>query len=342
MDTIKTGKQLFEIISLCYHADRPLMLVGGHGIGKSEQAQQAATALGINFHCSDLSLMEPPDLVGLPKLKGQTTIYAPPSSLPTSGSGIWILEELNRCDRHMLAPCLQLLTTRRLNDYELPQGWLPMAAVNPSEDGGYDVNELDPALLSRFVVVSVVPDHDEWLAWAKRHQLHPQVIDYVASDDSIFDHPDSNPRSWKYVSDIVKTHERNGSSEIALRAAVIGAVGIERGCAFLATLKNTTRPLTADEVINDYRKHCKKLRGLVKEGHLDDVDLTLLAVLKRLQPVDEYELVREDPTKWRNLQVFLYDLPGDLLEKARARFKDRDYEFPKQPTKKRKKGVKAA
>jgi hypothetical protein len=60
-----------------------------------------------------------------------------------------VFEELNRASELTRTPCLQLCTARRLNDYVLPQGWVPMAAINPRRDGYY-VDELDaPLTLTR-------------------------------------------------------------------------------------------------------------------------------------------------------------------------------------------------
>ena len=56
-----------------------------------------------------------------------------------------MLEELNRAERYIQQPALQLLTARRLHEYELPPGWSTVAAINP-EDGEYQVTPLDPAL----------------------------------------------------------------------------------------------------------------------------------------------------------------------------------------------------
>ena len=163
MMPIKAGKPLVELTRLCYEADQPLLLVGRHGVGKSVLLAQAAAELGIDYLCRDLSLMEPPDLVGLPRLDGPVTRYSPPSFLPAGGKGLLVFEELNRCPPYMRAPCLQLLTGRVLNDYTLPAGWVPMAAINPA-DQGFEVDDLDPALRSRFVQAFVEPDREEWLA----------------------------------------------------------------------------------------------------------------------------------------------------------------------------------
>ena len=101
--------------------------------GLAELLQQAAQALKIECVVFDLSIMEPTDLIGMPAKKGGRTVYCPPASLPDGGKGFLVMEELNRAPRYMMAPTLQLLTARRLNDYLLPAGWLPVAAVNPAK-----------------------------------------------------------------------------------------------------------------------------------------------------------------------------------------------------------------
>lgn len=45
---------------------------------------------------------------------------------------------------------MQLLTARRLYQDEMPEGWVPCAAINP-ESGEYQVTLLDPALGPRFM-----------------------------------------------------------------------------------------------------------------------------------------------------------------------------------------------
>jgi len=179
MLTVKAGRQLIELIKLCYHANRPPLLIGKHGIGKSELFAQAAIDLGIGYCCRDLSLMEPPDLVGLPKLEGTTTRYLPPAFLPVEGEGVLVFEELNRCAPYMRAPCLQLLTARCLNDYQLPPGWLPCAAINPSDDGNYDVQELDAALLSRFTRVFVIADREVRPTYARPSRRWPDLVGII-------------------------------------------------------------------------------------------------------------------------------------------------------------------
>jgi hypothetical protein len=148
----------------------------------------------------DLSLLEPPDLVGLPVIKEGRTHYASPAELPSQGRGVLMLEELNRAEIPVMQPALQLLSARRLHAYELPEGWTCVAAVNP-EDGDYQVNRLDPALRSRFLQLSVCADRDTWLGWATRANVHPVIARLVRDHADVFDH--ASPRSWTYASDLL-------------------------------------------------------------------------------------------------------------------------------------------
>jgi MoxR-like ATPase len=327
MDTLPAGKPVLELIELCYQANRPILLSGHHGVGKSELLQQAADDLGIGFVCRDLSLMEPPDLTGLPRIEGSRTAYSPPKFLPQKGQGLLVFEELNRCERYVRVPCLQLLTTRTLNDYHLPDGWLPVAAVNPA-DSGYEVAELDVALVSRFVQVHVVPDRDHWLNWARRNEIHPSVISYVASDETVFDTPESSPRSWAYVSVVLKIAAQQRTADQTLRAAVLGLLGDTRGSAFLRTLKQADVPLTATAILHSYRVHRANLQRWVEHGRLDLVEASLRALLTALQPRADYIEVREAPDWWENLSLFLADLPRDQRQTAESFFRERDYAMP--------------
>ena len=333
MDTIKAGRPLREFISLCYAADRPALICGQHGVGKSEMLEQAASDLGIGFICRDLSLMEPTDLTGMPKTSGQNTVFLPPSFLPTSGKGLLVFEELNRCERYMRAPCLQLLTARKLNDYSLPSDWLPLAAINPPDEN-YEVSELDPALLSRFAQVRIVPDRAEWLNWARRQGVHSEVIKYVESDDSVFDQPESNPRAWKYVSDVLIAAEKAAQSESTLRTVVLGQVGEKRGTAFLKMLKQGLRPLTPAEILEGYKQQQKRMRSWITAGHIELAESSLRAIEVHLQPKAEFQAVLDDAQAWKNLAAFLGDLPADLQEEAEKYFDKRKYKYPTLKTRK--------
>ncbi len=330
MKTIKVGLQLIKLIKLCYRANRPPLLIGRHGIGKSELLEQAAVELGIGYCCRDLSLMEPPDLIGLPKMDGTTTRYLPPAFLPVQGEGLLVFEELNRCAPYMRAPCLQLLTARCLNDYRLPPGWLPCAAINPpDDDADYDVQDLDAALLSRFTRVAVIADREEWLSWARAKQLHPDVLGFVASDPDIF--TDTNPRSWKYVSNHLLAAAANSVDRDILGAAIAGEIGNNRAMAFGDFRRRGSRYLTppdATELLRRYGHHQQQVRAWRTAGRLDVLGIITNSVQLLLQPGDNYETIRSDRKQWQALGDLLADLPPDLSAKVLKFMRGRGYETP--------------
>src|SRR2546430_595407 len=78
---VPIGGRVSAVLALAYRANRAVLLEGPTGIGKSELVRQVAEELGIAFAVLDLSLLEPPDLIGLPVVEDGRTRYAIPSAL---------------------------------------------------------------------------------------------------------------------------------------------------------------------------------------------------------------------------------------------------------------------
>lgn len=314
---LNAGKEVVDILALAYASGQPVMLEGPHGVGKSQLVEQGAASLGIGYIVRDLSLMEPPDLIGLPRFENGKTVYAPPAFLPTNGKGLLVLEELNRCERYMRSPCLQLMTARCLNDYTLPPGWLPVAALNPAGES-YDVHELDPALQSRFIRIEVRAEAKSWLAWAERNGVHPAVRAYVAKVDRVFE--SSNPRSWAYVSNVVTAHESGGAGDRkALLATVAGLVGETHATAFVKTYRGeAATTVDSDSVLRNYRKAGTVVRGWAKARTTDMLQAAARSVMVALQDSDACAEIRGDAAMTKNLESFIADLPADIGRKVRT------------------------
>lgn len=320
MKQLAAGPPLVEFIKLCYQANLPPLLIGKHGVGKSELLEQAADELEVQYICRDLSLMEPPDLIGMPKLEGGVTRFFPPSFLPTGGKGILVFEELNRCPSYMRAPCLQLLTARCLNDYRLPPGWLPCAAINPNED--YEVQDLDPALLSRFVKLEVVPDRKLWLYWAERNSINEDVLRYVNSDSKIF--KDTSPRDWVMASKVLK-EVTSKTPKTVVQAALSGIVGRERATAWLAFLKGGPKIPSFAELLEDYKKNYQKQVVQWRDnGQVDILDNLVYSTKVHLQSIDQASEFTKDKKLVENFVQFMKDIPQDLKEDLEDFLEKRD------------------
>lgn len=319
---LKAGKQVIEALGMAYCANIPVMLIGRHGIGKSQLFEQAAEELEVDCIVRDLSLMEPPDLVGLPYTDNGRTRYAPPSFLPSNGQGLLVFEELNRCEKYMLAPCLQLLTARRLNDYVLPEGWLPVAAINPAGDA-YDVNEIDPALLSRFTKIEAEPSVPDFLAWAKANGVHPAVQQYVGSVRDVFGSDESNPRAWTHLSDLLKASEKRArGGRSVLPALVAGLVGGIHANAFLKSYRGTEASLTLNGILADPQNSLDIVRAWKAGKRTDLLAATAHQIQVALQSSDVCVELCDEPGKAKVLRDVCKAFPADLASPIRARMKE--------------------
>lgn len=212
---VSIGPDLGRLLDVARQEGSPVLLKGSHGIGKSEYLKAYAAERTLAFVPLDLSLLEATDLTGLPyrDVERNRTVYAPPSVLPSDAGPpcILALEELNRCDRSVRQPCLQLLTERRLNDYRLPESCFVVGSINPSGER-YDVDELDPALLSRFVTLNVYADRRHWAAWAQTQGLLQDVVSLIERTPDIF--RSAPPRSWTKAARLLAIAQQTNLAEL--------------------------------------------------------------------------------------------------------------------------------
>ena len=316
------GDRLKAVLHIAYRARRPVLLEGPTGIGKSD-VKEVATELGIRRIVLDLSLLEPPDLVGLPVTKEGRTKYAAPAILPTDGAGLLMLEELNRAERYIQQPALQLLTERRLHDYELPEGWSTCAAINP-ERQEYQVTAMDPALRSRFLNLKICADRESWLRWAEQNEVHQVVLQLGRLHDRLLE--DTPPRTWTYVSDVLKALTPKERENQTLLSDLLGGYltppWIEM---LLKVLPSCGQALAIDvnRLLRGHNEGVKLVEELVafrKQGRTD----VLEAVANRVQALVEgpelNALIGRNEFSIEAFEKLISELPGDRREILQVRF----------------------
>ena len=69
---------------------------------------------------------------------------------------------------------------RQLGDYELPDGWVVIAASNRPEDGAGVHGRIDTAVTGRFAThLNVVPDVDEVLEYANANNWDERLYAFL-------------------------------------------------------------------------------------------------------------------------------------------------------------------
>ena len=212
-----------------------VLLMGGHGIGKSEVVKEAARRLGIPCVDIRLSQCDVGDLKGMPFLVNGRTFFAPPDFFPLreddakelqkqlglkdnislglyGDKGILFLDEINRANREVQQAAFEIVLDRRLNMRSLPEGWRVVSACNDNDDL-YSVIDFDPAFLDRFFVIKFRPEQDEWFDWAKKSNVHDAVYMFLRKFNNYL-YPTNEavktattaknkvhgPRSWAHLS----------------------------------------------------------------------------------------------------------------------------------------------
>jgi hypothetical protein len=228
-----------------------------------------------------------------------------------------MLEELNRAERYIQQPALQLLSARRLHEYELPPAWICVATVNP-ETAEYHVTALDKALRARFLQVRVRSDRASWLAWAQTRNLHPGIVALAQAHERLLD--DVPPRTWTYTSELVQAFSPEELEDGALlRDALGGYLPPAWVEALLASKSSWGSRLTFDvrELLGTYAPGCplaKQIAGYREQGQTDRLD----EIVKRLVPLlsgpEAGVLAAQRQLTLASFEALIADLPGDQRE----------------------------
>ncbi len=119
---------------------------------------------------------------GFPKIAKSGTreimSWVPPGFLPTKGKGILFFDEINLAPASVQAAAYQLVLDRRIDEYELPEGWDIIAAGNRTTDRS-GVHAMSSALANRFVHLDYTVDIDDWLGWASKNGITDLTRGYL-------------------------------------------------------------------------------------------------------------------------------------------------------------------
>jgi len=259
---IQTAKRIIEAAAL---ADDTVIMNGKHGIGKSQIVKQFAKEGDYHLEELFLSHQEVGDLIGIPH-----TIEDGDSTITKWSIPIWLqrmnvasqqgkhcvlfLDELNRAPIDVRQSALQLVLERQIHEHILPTvngtRTLIVAAQNPADD--YQVDELDPALLDRFLYIDVEEDASAWLKWSRETGVNSIVRDFIKEfPDRLHwtpaDSPiGSSPRSWEKLSDFL--NQKDNIPHEILFQVMKGKVGMEIASQFHSFFQNYVDVIKMEDI----------------------------------------------------------------------------------------------
>ena len=253
---IKEAKQ--EIINtvkayLCKNAEgeyripairqRPVLLMGPPGIGKTQIMEQIASECGIGLVSYTITHHTRQSAVGLPMIKTEefdgkeysVTEYT--MSEIISGvykavkeqghrEGILFIDEINCVSETLIPTMLQFLQCKTFGNQKVPDGWIIVAAGNPPEFNR-SVREFDMVTYDRLRVINIDADLEVWREYAREREIHNAILSYLDIRPQNFYRVEADvdglkfitARGWEDMSSLMYVYEELG---ISINAGVVG------------------------------------------------------------------------------------------------------------------------
>lgn len=224
---------------------RSTLLMGSPGIGKTDVLRQVARELSMGCKITEASSLDPTDTRGIPYVVDGESRYGRPSLLPDpekdGETGLLGIDELASCMPAVQVSLYPLFLERRLGDYPLPKGWIPVATGNYTSDSSVAHN-LSAALTDRVFILNVVPNFTVWKEdYAFKNGIATEIISFLnyrpdlfytfaKRDKSSKGKAFASPRSYELASDALKT----GLSGEPLHAVMAGCLGEGVAVEFMA------------------------------------------------------------------------------------------------------------
>lgn len=211
-------KRAFELANqMVKMREIPFFFHGRPGIGKSEIVEQLAADNNMKLEILMLTQIDSQDLRGIqyPDAASKRMVYYPPEFLPgpTSPPTLLFLDELTGAEPRLQVSAYQLLLSRRIGSYHLPDNCYVCAAGNGPADGAI-AYEMGTALASRLLHIGVQAEPRSWIEWALRSNIHNSIITLIQLKGDLLEQTDHqlergdligpNPRAWARASKVLQ------------------------------------------------------------------------------------------------------------------------------------------
>ncbi|GFI08202.1 hypothetical protein IMSAGC007_00646 [Lachnospiraceae bacterium] len=230
---LKDAWGAYEIPSI---RQRPLLLLGAPGIGKTQIMEQIARECGIALVSYTITHHTRQSAIGLPFIvekdfggeKKAVTEYTMSEivasvyeKMEKTGlkEGILFIDEIN-CVSETLAPAmLQFLQCKTFGSHKVPEGWIIAAAGNPPEYNK-SVREFDVVTMDRVRKIEVEPDFQVWKEYAVSAGIHAAILSYLNVRPAHFYQMENTvdgrqfvtPRGWEDLSRMLEVCRRIGKT----------------------------------------------------------------------------------------------------------------------------------
>lgn len=294
----------------------PVCIWGLHGIGKTDLVKEIAEENGYDFaYIAPAQFEEMGDLLGMPAVEGDKTIFKQPKWVPTSdNTGILLIDDVNRADDRILRGIMQLLQNYELVSWKLPPKWQIILTANP-DDSDYSVTTMDDAMLTRMMHITMKFEVKAWINWAEKNKIDERGINFILTYPEIVKGKRTTPRSLvQFFKSIAKIEDLRAELPLVQMLAS-SCLDTETVATFLTFVQqNLSKLLSPADILNakDFEALTTRLIEQVQKDILR-VDI-LSAIISRLNHHLEQLDTPLSAAQIKNVQSFiLLDfIPNDL------------------------------
>lgn len=310
-------KTFLSVASHIADVRKPILLRGRHGVGKSEVVYQFAKAVGLPMIERRASQMTEGDLVGLPKIDADRTEFMPPDWFKEACDHPVLLffDEVDRAVTEVRQGLFELTDSRKIFGRHLHPDTLIFAAVNGGEHAAqYQVADMDPAEIDRWVVFDVEPSVEDFLDWGKTH-LHLVMWDFANQNRSHLQHDDNfepgkvypSRRSVKRLNDCLDTAgqlDREDPDLTKVYHLANAFCGSEFAVVFRDFVQNYDRQVTVEDILNEGKFE------KVKDFGIND----FLSLIEKMEATEVFKSEMTD-IQIQNLAKLFVTVPSELAVK---------------------------
>lgn len=249
-----TPSQLVALLSACVPAGEPVLVKGAPGIGKTDSVEKAAKLAGADLLVSHPVTSDPTDAKGLPwKGEGDYATFLPFGDLRIAMEAakplVWFLDDLGQATPAVQASFMQLVLARRVNGHKLPDCVTFVAATNRRADRAGVSGILEP-VKSRFTIVELRADLDDWVNWAIDADMPPSLIGFIRTRPELLSKFEATadianspcPRNWAGVGRLQDHLKATPSLRLAAFSGRVGEADATSYIGFLEMLENAPDP----------------------------------------------------------------------------------------------------
>jgi hypothetical protein len=311
-----------------------VLIRGRHGIGKSWVAYQTASGLTWDGEKTRpikegerklpvveirASQMTEGDLLGLPSpahvdINGEQAASLRPFAWLVKACTepvVLFLDEVDRATTEVRQGFFQLGDSRQINGWKLHPGTVVFGAVNGGLHAAqYQVADMDPAELDRWVCFDVEPSIEDWLSWGKG-EVHDIIWDFINQNRDHLEHKGEfepgtvypSRRSWhrlsKTLSKVNMLDDENADMGLLFNLSH-GFVGFEAAVAFKDFVEKYERQVTVEDVLVHGKVEKTKDFGLVEH----------VALIDKMSASGHFEVILQEELV-KNLVQYFDTIPAE-------------------------------